>query len=99
MQWPQLFGEACVSEPDSGLSRGDIADTTLEVLTIHKSQLQTFRVKEDLLGRIKYRSVGYPEDEELLAQKERADAWEHERQLIVKNLSTVKEEYLEPFYV
>ena len=100
MQWPQLFGEACVIDPDSGTSRGTIvADTTLVVLSIHKTQLQTFRVKEELLERIKYRSVAYPEDEELLAQKERDEAWEHERQLIVKNLSTPKEEYLEPFYV
>ena len=100
LQWPQLFGEACVTDPVAGTSRGTIvADTTLEVLAIHKSQLQTFRVKEDLLERIKYRSVGYPEDEELLAQKERAEAWEHERRLIVKDLSTPKEEYLEPFYV
>ena len=44
LQWPQLFGEACVNDPDSGTSRGTIvADTNLEVLSIHKNQLQTFR--------------------------------------------------------
>jgi hypothetical protein len=100
LQWPQLFGESCVIDPESGTSHGTIvADTTLEVLCIHKSQLQTFRIKEDLLDRIKYRSVCYPEDEELLAQKERQEAWELQRVHIVKNLSTPKEEYLEPFYV
>jgi hypothetical protein len=100
LQWPQLFGEACVLDPDNGTSHGTIvADTTLVALCIHKSQIQTFRVKEDLLEKLKYRSVSYPEDEELLMQKERKDAWELHRQVIVKNLSTPKEEYLEPFYV
>lgn len=100
LQWPQLFGESCVIDPGQGTSHGTIvADTTLEVLCIHKSQLQTFRIKEDVLEHIKYRSVCYPEDEELLAQKERQEAWELQRVGIVKNLSTPKEEYLEPFYV
>jgi CRP-like cAMP-binding protein len=100
LQWPMLFGEACVSDPENGTSRGTIiADTTLEVLCIHKSQLQTFRVRQNLLERLKYRSVIYPEDEELLKQKEQAEEWEITRQGIVSTMSKVREEYLEPFYV
>ena len=100
LQWPQLFGEACVLDPENGTTRGTIiADTTLEVLNIHKSQLQTFRIRENMLEKLKYRCVVYPEDEELLLQKERKAMWEVQRQDIVGNLSKKHDEYLEPFYV
>ena len=101
LQWPMLFGESVILDPTQlGTSRGTIvADTTLEVLCIHKSQLQTFRIRGNLLERLTHRSVQYPEDEELLEEKERKDAWEIKRQEIVRTLSTPKEEYLEPFYV
>jgi tetratricopeptide (TPR) repeat protein len=100
LQWPMMFGEACMLDPENGTSRGTIvADTTLEVLSIHKSQLQTFRIRDSVLEKMKYRSVIYPEDEELLLQKERKEQWEYQRQSIVRNLSHPKQEYLEPFYV
>lgn len=100
LQWPQLFGEACMLDPEHGTSRGTVvADTTLEVLSIHKSQLQTFRVRDNLLERMKYRCVVYPEDEELLRLKEQKESWEIQRQALLTQVSKVKEEYLEPFYV
>jgi tetratricopeptide (TPR) repeat protein len=100
LQWPMLYGESCLLDPENGTTRGTIvADTTLHVLSIHKSQLQTFRVRENLMERIKYRGVSYPEDEELLREKEQKELWEVQRQSIVRTLSRSKEEYLEPFYV
>jgi len=101
LQWPQLFGEACMLDPENGTSRGTVvADTTLEVLNIHKSQLQTFRVRDNVLERMKYRCVVYPEDEELLQQKERKESWEIQRKaLLQQDGKGAKEAYLEPFYV
>ena len=100
LQWPMLFGESCLLDPEDGTTRGTIvADTTLHALSIHKSQLQTFRIRENLLERIKYRCVKYPEDEELLRDKEAKEVWEVQRQAIIKDLNGPKEEYLEPFYV
>ena len=46
-----------------------------------------------------YHYYRYPEDEELLRDKEAKEQWEVRRQAIVKDLNGPKEEYLEPFYV
>lgn len=63
LKWPMLFGEACILEPESGTSRGTVvADTACEIFIIHKTQLQTFLVGENLLESTRLRAVQYPED-------------------------------------
>jgi hypothetical protein len=58
LQWPMLFGEACIEDPEHGFSRGTIiADTTCEVFMLHKIQMQTFRVSTHLLDRVNHHAV------------------------------------------
>jgi tetratricopeptide (TPR) repeat protein len=54
LQWPMLFGEACILDPENGISRGSVAaDTACEILVVHKVQIQTFPVDADFLDRVR----------------------------------------------
>lgn len=54
LQWPLIFGEACILDPENGISRGSIvADTSCEILMLHKVQIQTFPVDADFLDRVR----------------------------------------------
>jgi CRP-like cAMP-binding protein len=54
IRWPMIFGEACILDPENGVSRGSvIADTGCEVLAIHKIQLQTFPIDEHFIDRVR----------------------------------------------
>jgi len=101
LQWPMLFGEACVQDPDKGFSRGTIiADTTCDILMIHKIQMQTFKVSSTLLDRFTGHSIFYPSDEALVASSERDEAWQTARLAIVSGLWTAPEPVpLQPFRV
>jgi len=100
LQWPMLFGEACILDPENGISRGTIiADTTCDVFVVHKTQMQTFRIGPNFFEKVTNRSVKYPEDEALVASRERKAEWELYRVEILSTLTKKKEEYLEPFYV
>lgn len=54
LQWPMIFGEACVLDPEAGISRGSIiADTSVDVFVLHKKQIQTFQIDDLFLDRVK----------------------------------------------
>ena len=54
IQWPKIFGEACLIDPADGCSRGSIvADTACEVFLLHKTQIQTFPVDDSFLSGVK----------------------------------------------
>ncbi len=54
LQWPMIFGEACILDPESGSSRGTItADTLCDVFVLHKTQIQTFPVDDRFLEKVK----------------------------------------------
>lgn len=58
LQWPRIFGEACISDPENGISRGSIiADTYCEVFALHRSQIQTFPVDKEFIDRVKGKSI------------------------------------------
>jgi hypothetical protein len=87
LSWPQVFGESCVLDPVNGVSRGAIvADTECELLLIHKTQMQTFRVSSTMLDRLKVRSVLYPDDQYLLDKMEEQGHWMHYRESVMKKI-------------
>jgi hypothetical protein len=103
LQWPMLFGESCILEPDSGASRGTIiADTRCDVFLVHKSQMQTFHVDDKLFDRISYRSIRYPEDSDLVVQIEKKKKWKIYRSELMNNIPKERwpsrETDLEPFH-
>ena len=77
LQWPMLFGEACIIDPDSGISAGRImADTPCEVFCIHKLQLQTFRIQEKFVEAVKAHAVKYPNDSLLVESLKKKKEWD-----------------------
>lgn len=76
LNWPQIFGEVCVLQPEGGTSLGTVkAETGCEILCIHKVHLQTFQIDERLLARVKQRAVHYPPDETLVQMLESNQEW------------------------
>ena len=76
LQWPMIFGEACLVDPEEGLSRGTIvADTTTDVFMLHKKQLQTFYIDPKIVDKVKMKSVSYPNDTELVAKNRSKEGW------------------------
>ena len=72
----QLFGEACVLEPQIGTSLGTVmSDTGCRVFLIHKSHLQTFIISESILERVRQRAVIYPSDSSLVTDIEFRKDW------------------------
>ena len=76
IQWPMLFGEACVIQPDGGISAGRImADTPCEIFCIHKLQLQTFRIQESFVTAVKDHAIKYPHDGMLVSSMKKKKHW------------------------
>jgi CRP-like cAMP-binding protein/tetratricopeptide (TPR) repeat protein len=76
LEYPQLFGETVMTSPGSGTSRGTIvADTACEVFVIHKFQLQTFNMSENIMDRVDLRAVTYPTDDALMKKLEHKERW------------------------
>jgi hypothetical protein len=76
LRWPMLFGEACVLDPETGTSRGTVvAGTCCHILAVHKTQIQTFHVSDDLLTNVKLRSVVYPDDKTIEESLSRNKKW------------------------
>ncbi len=76
LRWPMVFGEASVSIPEGRSSLGTvIADTYCEILWIHKSHIQTFRLGEKFHERLRLRSVRYPPDDSLVNKLHGDRAW------------------------
>ena len=91
LQWPMLFGEVSVLEPEAGVSQGTIvADTACDVFLIHKIQMQTFHVDENVLEKIKIRSVKYPNDVDLTGIIEQKKEWKKYRASCLSEIKTTK---------
>jgi CRP-like cAMP-binding protein len=91
LQWPMLFGEVSVLEPEAGVSQGTIvADTACDVFMIHKIQMQTFHVDEIFLERIKVRSVKYPNDVDLTGIIEQKKEWKQYRSTCLSAVKKTK---------
>lgn len=100
LQWPMFFGEACILDLDEGLNKGSIiADTTTNVFCIHKSQLQTFRLK-GLLEKMKIRAVKYPVNTVLAESLEKKEKWQKYREEVLETIPKTrwrKENSEQPF--
>ena len=76
LEYPQVFGESCLLNLESGASLGTIiADTLCELFVIHKYQLQTFHVGDHLMERVETRSIAYPSDDVLISTLEHRSRW------------------------
>lgn len=88
LKWPMFFGESAVSVPEGRSSLGTIiADTFCEILWIHKSYLQTFKLKEGFHERLRVRKVRYPSEEALVEQIELGKAWSGYKKNVLEDLS------------
>jgi CRP-like cAMP-binding protein len=88
LQWPMIFGEACVIDPENGVSRGSVlGDTYCEVFAIHKTQLQTFQIDETFLDRVRGKSVVYPADPEMVVNLYREQEWKEYRKEVLKKVA------------
>lgn len=104
LQWPRFFGEECFLQPDSGSSLGTIcAETYTEIFMIHKCQLQTFHIGENLIARVKQRSIKYPSDSELMAKIDKQRYWSNYRSELMEKIPKTRwpsrPDDNEPFYV
>lgn len=85
LNWPRFFGETCLLDPENGTSLGTvIADSACDILAIHKYQLQTFHIGENLQLRVQARSIRYPSDAELISTIDRQKAWQKYRNDLLK---------------
>jgi hypothetical protein len=84
LQWPRIFGEACITDPENGKSRGSIiADTAVELFILHKTQIQTFPVDDSFLSFVKTKAVTYPGDPDVVVSLFRQQNWRKYRQVCV----------------
>ena len=91
LKWSQIFGEACLLAPESGTSLGTVlADTVSEVVLIHKSYLQTFKIDEKHLDRVRIRAVQYPSDEKLVEMLHVGNEWASYKAGIVEDIPKSK---------
>ena len=76
LHWPQLFGEAAILQPDTGVSAGTVvADTNCHLMCMHKSNLKTFLTNKKIIDNVKDRSVKYPSHEKLVLQLAEKEKW------------------------
>jgi len=91
IQWPMLFGEACVISPANGISAGRIvADTPCEIFAIHKLQLQTFRIHSDFVELVKNHAILYPNDAHLVGGLSKKKYWDEYKVKYVQELRARK---------
>lgn len=94
LQWPMLFGESCVVSPDTGISAGRIvADTPCEIFSIHKLQLQTFRITDAFVAEVKNHAVVYPNDELLVGSVRKKKDWKKYKDEFLKELQVRSTRY------
>lgn len=87
IKWPQIFGEACLLQRDSGGSLGTvIAETLCQVLCIHYLQLETFKIEDYILERVRLRAVVYPPDEQLLEMIRKTKEWKLYKEQIISQI-------------
>ena len=84
LQWPRIFGEACLTDPHTGQSKGTITtDTACRLFMVHRSQLQTFLVDEVTITRAKLKSVVYPTDSTINNTLRRNKEWKNCKKEII----------------
>lgn len=89
IQWPMIFGEACILDPENGVSRGSIvADTACEIFAIHKVQLQTFQIDDNFLERVKAKVVAYPADSDMVVNLYQQQEWKEYRKEVLKKVAS-----------
>lgn len=50
LYWPRFFGEICILDPDASINLGTVkAGSACEIFMIHKNQLSTFHIAENLM--------------------------------------------------
>eukprot|EP00597_Dinobryon_sp_UTEXLB2267_P014299 CAMPEP_0170116102 /NCGR_PEP_ID=MMETSP0020_2-20130122/12003_1 /TAXON_ID=98059 /ORGANISM="Dinobryon sp., Strain UTEXLB2267" /LENGTH=1446 /DNA_ID=CAMNT_0010344023 /DNA_START=151 /DNA_END=4491 /DNA_ORIENTATION=- len=87
LQWPMIFGEACVLDPSAGVSRGSVtADTACDILMLHKVQLQTFLVDDKFLNRVKIKAVHYPADPDIVVSLHRQQEWKLYKDEVIREI-------------
>lgn len=88
LQWPMIFGESCVLQPEDGVSRGSIvADTTVECIVLHRMQLQTFAVDDNFLDRVRDKAVVYPGDPDIVVDLFRKQNWQQYKSEVMQDIS------------
>lgn len=88
LKWPMVFGENSVSLPDGRGSLGTIiAETYCEILSVHKTHLQTFHLMDDFQERLRIRSVKYPPDDVLAQRREASEKWSAFRATVLEDIS------------
>jgi hypothetical protein len=88
LKWPMIFGETSVSLPEGRGSLGTIiAETYCEILSVHKTHLQTFHLMEDFQERLRIRSVKYPPDDVLALRRENSEKWSAFRADVLEDIS------------
>ena len=76
LHWPQVFGEAAILQPGTGVSAGTImADTNCHLMCMHKSHLQTFVIDKKIMDNVKDRCVVYPSHEKLVTRLSEKEKW------------------------
>ena len=87
LQWPMIFGEACVLDPTAGIAKGSItADTACDILIIHKVQLQTFLIDDKFLNRVKVKATRYPADPDIVVSLHREQEWKLYKNEVIKEV-------------
>lgn len=93
----KIFGEACVLHPENGVALGSIvADTVCEVLSLHQLYLQTIRITDSIISRLKDRAIVYPDDDALIADNESLQAWHVYKHSLLDKLYKEKARALSP---
>eukprot|EP00981_Chlorochromonas_danica_P001406 scaffold296_cov164-Ochromonas_danica.AAC.23 len=91
LQWPMIFGEACILDPEHGFSRGSVvADTSLELFVLHKTQIQTFQIDDAFLDRVKGKGVVFPSDPDIVVDLYHKQLWGGYCKDVMKDISTNK---------
>lgn len=91
LKWPRIFGEASAAVPEGRSSLGTvIADTYCEILSIHKTHLQTFKLGESFQDRLRLRSVRYPADHLLVEKLQSSREWADYRTDVLGDVSKSK---------
>lgn len=76
LHWPQIFGEAAILQPDSGMSAGTIvAESNCHLLCLHKAHLQTFVISKKIMENVRVRGVVYPSHEKLILELAEKEKW------------------------
>lgn len=89
LQWPMIFGEACVLDPEAGVSKGTItADTSVDVFVLHKTQLQTFPIDTEFLDRVTCKAILYPTDPDIAVSLYKEKEWTGYRKKVMKGIRT-----------